>query len=72
MGSWNDIGFTDPAEQQEYDDLTDRLYRSVCAGILTAANALRPRGGTVAVRVPWPAHRFACSAMGGPPVAQPS
>lgn len=42
MGSWNDIGFTDPAEQQEYDDITHRLYRGVCTGILTAANAFRP------------------------------
>lgn len=42
IGSWNDIGFTDPAEQQEYEDLTERLYRGVCTGILTAANAFRP------------------------------
>ena len=39
MGSWNDLGFTDPEENATYDRLSADLYAAVLGGLLAATNA---------------------------------
>jgi len=42
MGSWNDLGYDDKAVQNEYEDLTDRLYAIVNDAIEAAASSSMP------------------------------
>jgi hypothetical protein len=44
MGSWNDLGFSSPEEEQQYEDLTRDLYGAVINGLVAAVNAERTRG----------------------------
>ncbi len=39
MGSWNDIGFTDAARNEEYRRVSQELYRAVTDAIRDAANS---------------------------------
>ena len=39
MGSWNDLVFTDPEHQAEYDRLTPRLFQAVLHAIATASSS---------------------------------
>jgi hypothetical protein len=39
MGSWNDLGFNTPEEQQTYTDLSARLYDSINRSIVAATNS---------------------------------
>ncbi len=38
MGSWNDLGFRDPAVHAEYERLTKELYAAVIGGLVAAVN----------------------------------
>ncbi len=40
MGSWNDTGFRETAVQQQYEDLSEQLYRCVIRSLLTAVNTV--------------------------------
>lgn len=39
MGSWSDLGFQSRRRQDQYERVTESLYRAVFQGVLTAANA---------------------------------
>lgn len=39
MGSWNDLGFSDPDTRAEYEGVTHRLHEAVLDGIRDATNA---------------------------------
>ena len=39
MGSWNDMGFTDPQTRQEYEKVTSEMYETVKRAIIMAANS---------------------------------
>ncbi|GAA3670982.1 hypothetical protein [Microbacterium marinilacus] len=39
MGSWNDLGFRDDAQMEEYNALTSRLYDAVLGAVVAAVNA---------------------------------
>ncbi|NDJ77337.1 MAG: hypothetical protein GYB65_13875 [Chloroflexi bacterium] len=39
MGSWNDMGFGDPALQREYEQVSAELYAALRLGFVVAANA---------------------------------
>ncbi|MES1199233.1 MAG: hypothetical protein ABUS48_04555 [Pseudomonadota bacterium] len=39
MGSWNDIGFTEAAQQSEYENVSERLFRALIAAIVAVANS---------------------------------
>ena len=39
MGSWNDIRFSDPLRQENYDTVTARLFSAVVDAIQEAVNA---------------------------------
>ncbi len=38
MGSWNDLGFTDPAIEQEYQQISRDLYVAVLTAVLASTN----------------------------------
>jgi hypothetical protein len=38
MGTWNDLVFTDPEQEAEYERVTPRLFRAVLCGIAVAAS----------------------------------
>ncbi|HEX2143770.1 MAG TPA: hypothetical protein VHG10_04585 [Glycomyces sp.] len=38
MGSWNDLGFPDPAEAEEYKAVSEALYAAVNTAYLAVAN----------------------------------
>ena len=42
MGSWNDLGWSEPDIQAEYEAVTGKLYEAVKAACVTAANAFDP------------------------------
>jgi hypothetical protein len=42
MGSWNDMGFSDPKRQATYEQVSEDLYQAVITGIVAAANAFCP------------------------------
>lgn len=39
MGTWNDIGFTDPEEESQYDMVSDRLFLAVMRSFAASVNA---------------------------------
>jgi hypothetical protein len=42
MGSWNDIGFSDPALLSVYNSVSEDLYMSVIEGFRDGINSLEP------------------------------
>lgn len=38
MGSWNDIGFNEYANQKEYEDLSDKLFNLINLSLIVASN----------------------------------
>jgi hypothetical protein len=42
MSSWNDMWFSNPKLQQQYEKVSEQLYEAVCNGIIAATNAFDP------------------------------
>ena len=40
MGSWNDLGFENPATQQAYDEVSARLYQAVNTAFVASVNSV--------------------------------
>jgi hypothetical protein len=43
MGSWNDLGFEEDSIEDRYDEVSDKLYNSICVALVVAVNSASER-----------------------------